>query len=286
MIVANEIWKFRVRDDAFVAKMHLGDRAAPAQVVISKDGATGYVSNFDLTGTNRSVQVFDTRTMQAIRRITDQRIWASHGVQLTPDGKELWTSNQQSDNMAVIDTETQSVIAMVKVDPSVPDLPVSPPRFGPYQLVFSPDGKRAYVPCRFSNEVRVFDVQTRQLVTAVRVGVNPLIPDITPDGKFVYVPNRGTGNPVSRSVSVIRTADNVEIMKIDHVGVEPHAVAITKDGRYTYVSCENLSSPDPPHHPTSGGRAPGVVAVIDTRTNTVVKRIEVGAFAAGIAIAE
>jgi YVTN family beta-propeller protein len=285
MIVSNEVWKFRVRDDSFVAKLPLGDRTSPAQIVVSDNGKTAYVSNFDLTGTNRSFQVFNTETMAVTKRVADQRMLAPHGVQLTRSGKHLWTANQQSDNLAVFDTEQETIVAVVKADPSVPDLPVGPPRFGPYQLVFSPDDRFAYVTCRFSNDVRVFDATTRELVRVIPVGVNPLIPAITPDGRYLYVPNRGTGNPVSRSVSVIRTSDFVEVTRIENVGVEPHAVAITDDGRYAYVSCENLSSPDPPHHPTTGSGAPGFVAVIDVSTNTVMRRIEVGAFAAGIAIA-
>ncbi|MEX1276451.1 MAG: beta-propeller fold lactonase family protein, partial [Bacteroidota bacterium] len=216
--------------------------------------------------------------------ITDQRVRAVHGAQVSRDGLQLWTTNEQSDNIAIIDVATRSVTEIIKVDPSVPDLPIGAPRFGPYQMVFSPDGAAAYVTCRYSNEVRVFDTQTRNLIKAIPVGTSPLILDITPDGGFVYVANRGTGASPSRSVSVIRTSDNTELMKIQDVGVEPHGVAVTKDGRYVYVACENVNSPDAPHHPVEGLKTPGMVAVIEVATNQVIKRIEVGAFAAGVAI--
>lgn len=284
LIVANELWKFRVLDDAFVAKRSLGSLRSPAQIAITPDGRTGFVSNFDLTGTHRGVQVFDTQSMQLTGEITDQRVRAVHGAQLSRDAQQLWTANGQSDNIAVIDVASRSVVDVIKVDPSVPDLPVGAPRFGPYQLVFSPDGTAAYVTCRFSNEVRVIDTQSRNLIKVIPVGTNPLILDITPDGRFVYVANRGTGASPSRSVSVIRTSDNTELMKIHDVGVEPHGVAVTKDGAFVYIACENVNSPDAPHHPVEGLKTPGIVAVIEVATNRVIQRIEVGAFAAGIAI--
>lgn len=284
LIVANEIWKFRVQDDVLQAKLSLGSLRSPAQIVLTADGTTGFVSNFDLTGTNRGVQMFDPRTMQLTGEITDQRIRAVHGVQMTRSGREVWTTNEQSDNLAVIDIATRSVVDIIKVDPTVPDLPIGAPRFGPYQMVFSPDGRTAYVTCRYSNEVRVFDTASRTLIKVIPVGTSPLILDITPDGRFVYVANRGTGAFPSRSVSVIRTGDHSELMKIQDVGVEPHGVAVTKDGAFVYVACENVNSPDSPHHPVEGLKNPGIVAVIDVGTNKVIKRIEVGAFAAGIVV--
>jgi YVTN family beta-propeller protein len=282
MIVSNEIWKYRVRDDAFVAKLSLGDRASPAQVALSTDGTLGYVSNFDLTGANRGIQIFDTQNMRLLGRVTDARIWAAHGVTVTHAGTTLWTANQQSDNIGILDLRDPSGFEILKVDPSVPDLPISAPRFGPYQIVFSPDDRFAYVTCRFSNDVRVFATETRNLIATIRVGTNPLILEISPDGQYVYVANRGTGTSPSRSVSVIHTGTYTELARIPDVGVEPHGVAVSRTGRYIYVSCENVSAPDAPHHPVAGLKTPGIVAVIDALTYRVVKRIEVGSFAAGI----
>lgn len=286
LIVGNEIWKYRVSDDGFEGKLALGDRRAPAQIAITPDGSKGYVSNFDLTGTHRGVQVFNAQTMDLLGEIRDQRMIATHGVQLTHDGNWLWTANELSDNLTIIRTDDDSIVAFVKVDPSVPDLPSGVAGFRPYQLVFSHDDAYAYVTCRMSNDVRIFATETRQLVGVVPVGVNPLILDITPDGRYVYVANRGVGGSPSTTVSVVRTSDRTELLKISDVGVEPHGVAVTPDGRFVYVSCENVNNPEPPHHPTIGLKTPGTVAVIETATNQVIKRIEVGAFAAGVAIAQ
>ncbi len=286
LIVGNELWKYRVSDDSYVGRLALGNNTSPAQVAIMSNGVKAYVSNFDLGGTRRGVQVLDLQAMAIVGSVSDTRIWATHGVQLTHDGKWLWTANQQSDNLAVINTNNDSLVAIIKVDPSVPDLPTGVPQFGPYQLVFTSDDAFAYVTCRTSNEVRVFDTQTRQLVTTISVGVNPLILDISPDDEFVYVANRGTGAAPSKTVSVIRTSDNTELLKIQDVGVEPHGVAVTPDGAWVYVACENTNDPETPHHPISGLKTPGYVAVIDAATNQVVQRIEVGAFGAGIAIVQ
>ena len=98
---------------------------------------------------------------------------------------------------------------------------------------------------------------------------------MTPDGNYIHVANRN-----SKSVSVIRTSDHAVVTTILNVGVEPHGVAISPDGKYAYVSCENLDGSDEPHPPTVGGNQIGTVAIIDIPTNTVIRQLEVGNFAA------
>jgi YVTN family beta-propeller protein len=125
----------------------------------------------------------------------------------------------------------------------------------------------------------VLDLGSLKVVDSIKVGLRPLILDMTPDGNYIYVANRN-----SNSVSVIRTSDHAVMTTIPDVGVEPHGVAISRDGKYAYVSCENLDGSDEPHHPTAGGKRIGIVSIIDIATNTVIRELEVGNFAAGVAV--
>jgi YVTN family beta-propeller protein len=145
----------------------------------------------------------------------------------------------------------------------------------------SSDNRFVYVSCQKSNEVRVVDRGTRSVVATIGVGQWPLIIAISPDDRYVYTANRN-----SNDVTVIRTSDNTVAATIPDVGPQPHGIALTTDGRYAYVACENVISLIPPHHPTTGSKRPGFVSVIDLTTKTVVKQIEVGAFASGIAVVQ
>jgi YVTN family beta-propeller protein len=118
-------------------------------------------------------------------------------------------------------------------------------------------------------------------VKVIPVGQYPLILAMSPDGRYVYSANRN-----SNSVSVIRTGLDTVVATVQNVGPQPHGIDITADGRFAYVSCENVTAAVPPHHPTSGSKVPGFVAVVDLATNQVVKTIEVGAFAAGVAVVQ
>jgi hypothetical protein len=50
-----------------------------------------------------------------------------------------------------------------------------------------------------------------------------------------------------------------------------------------YVTCENVRG-EPPHHPVYGSVAPGFLVLIDVASQAVIKRIEVGGFAAGVSV--
>jgi len=98
--------------------------------------------------------------------------------------------------------------------------------------------------------------------SAIQVGSDPSRVAVTPDGKYVYVTDHGSGN-----VDVIDTATNSVVATVP-VGAAPYDIAITPDGKHAYVA-------------DSGS---GNVDVIDTATNTVTATIPVGAQPYGVAI--
>jgi YVTN family beta-propeller protein len=106
----------------------------PQKVVISADSKTMYV-----TCENTSEVVFFDLTRDSIiaRVPTPILPW---GAALTPDGSELWTATLGSNNVHVISTSTNQVIAEID---SVSQ--------NPHAITITPDGAYAYVACEFSS---------------------------------------------------------------------------------------------------------------------------------------
>ncbi len=166
-----------------------------------------------------------------------------------------YVANANSNNVSVIDTATNSVVATV------------PLGFSPAGVAVTPDGKHVYV--TDSAGVAVIDTATNLLVATVPVGNSPHGVAITPDGNHAYVANGG-----SNTVSVIDTATNMEVgLPIPiPVGTQPANVAVTPDGKRAYV--------------TNRGAFPnvqGTVSVIDTASNAVVATVMNLATPAGVA---
>lgn len=277
LIGGNKLLKFRVSDNQKVGELTTGI-FSPAQVALTRNSDTAYVTNFE--STRKNISLINTTTMTKIRDIGDDAMVKPHGVSITPNFKYVIVVNSFSDNLTIIQTSDNTIVTTVPLSGNVPVLPIGYSyQYEPYQAVITHDSRFAYVTCRKSNEVRVLDIEQMKIIDSIKVGNMPLIPTITPDGQYVFVPNRN-----SNSISAINTATRKVEYTIEGVGVEPHGTAVSKDGKYLYVSCENYLNSDPPHHVTQGSKRPGFVKVIDIAKKSVVMSLEVGNFGAGIAV--
>jgi YVTN family beta-propeller protein len=277
LIAGNALLKFKVSDNSPAGSLTTGLHS-PAQVALSQNGDTAYVTNFEESRTN--ITIVHTPTMTAVADVGSPAMLKPHGISITPDFRHILVMNSFSDNITIVRTSDNTIVKTVPVSGSVPALPIGYLfRFEPYQAAITPDSKFAYITCRKSGEVRVLDITQMTIVDSITVGSAPLIPAITPGGGYVFVANRN-----SNSLSAINTATRQVEYTIDNVGVEPHGVAVSKDGKYLYVSCENLGVSDPPHHPTVGGKKIGFVKVIDIAERKVVASMEVGNYGSGMAV--
>jgi len=277
LVKENYLEKFDAMTYQKVGRFYTG--SSPAHIVITNDGTKGYFSNFDASLQEKTIKEFDTQTMTITNVITEFRMKKPHGLRLTHNGSLLLTAAQGSEFLYVIRTSDDQVEDAIPVDASVPINGDGTGNFKPYQIAVSPEDRYALVSCLQSNDVRVFDLQTRAFINTIPVGANPLSLDISPDGLWCYVPNRG-----SNSVSVIDMQTFTVIKIIPNVGAQPHMVDFTEDGHYCYVTCESSTGAFV-HHPATGSQKPGTTAVINVWAGHVkIKDIEMASFPAGISI--
>jgi YVTN family beta-propeller protein len=277
LIAENYIEKYDAVTYEKVGRMYSGQ--SPAHIVITPDGNTGYFSNFDITELEKNIKVFDTHTMTITNTISDLRMRQPHGLRLNHNNNLIIMTTYASEFLYMIEPSNNQIEDIVPVDPTVPLNGTGTSNFKPYQTAITPDDRYAFVSCSVSNDVRVFDIQTREFVHIIPVGLKPLALEISPDGNWCYVPNRN-----SNSVSVINIHTMSVAKTISNVGAQPHMVDFTEDGHYVYVSCESQSGTFA-HHPPIGSQKPGTTAVIDVWAGHVkVKDIEMASFPAGISI--
>src|SRR2546428_6567355 len=106
-------------------------------------------------------------------------------------------------------------------------IPAAATRFA---IDFSPDGSRAYVASSGFATVVSMDCLTRQIVAHGRTGRRPWLARITPDGKYLLVPNREDG-----TLQVFYAASLLPAATIP-VAAGPEQVVVLPDSSVAFVS--------------------------------------------------
>ncbi len=153
-----------------------------------------------------------------------------------------YITNSSSNNVSIIDTSTDAVVATVAVGN------------GPSGVAVNSSGTRAYVVNTTDGTVSVINTTTNTVIATIGVGLGPIGVAVNTAGTKLYV-----ANSISNTVSVIDTSTNNIITSIA-VGSAPHGIAVNSADTRTYVS-NNLS---------------GTVSVIDNTINAVIATVVVG----------
>jgi len=204
-----------------------------------------------------------------------------HAMALDAKDNTVYTASLATNQMAAIDVASEKV-KIVEVGGKQHAL---------MQFGLSPDGKTLVASGELSAELLVFDVTDPMQPKFVRsyiVEAQPFDPIFTPDGRYVVV-----GNKAANAISLVDLQKHdVSVLRGAGI-VQPHGTAVSPDGKWVYVSNNNLSAPagsgQGAHamHAAQGAAQPagaGTIVVIDAQSRKIVKVIEVGHNAAGIAV--
>lgn len=168
-------------------------------------------------------------------------------VGMSADGTLAYVANLNSNNLSVIDTESDQVVATINGGPT------------PRDVDATPDGRYLLVVNQSTNRVTVLDASNYSVIATVPVGTFPCAISIAPDGSAAYVTNR-----TSNSVSIIDLA----------------TFAVTNVAVGTFA-CDVMVSPDS-HWAIVTNRLSGSVTIIDASTRLVVATVATGTNPQGV----
>ncbi len=158
-------------------------------LAVLPDGSKAYTANKQ---DRLFVSVIDLKARKMTGRIEMPN--GTQGIGMSLDGSRVVAADYAEPNIRVIDTATDKVIDVVKLD--------GVKGGGPFRLQYSPDGSRLLTTTLGVNLLNVFDASNlrgKQLV--VPVGRDPFGVAFTRDGKTALVSNHGDG-----TISVVDVA--------------------------------------------------------------------------------
>lgn len=192
----------------------------------------GYMPNFF----ENTVSIIDTATNTEVdaddnfaNGITRIRVGKGpSGLAVTPAGDFVYVANRENDNVSLIHTATNKVVATIPVGD------------GPSGVAISPDGAFVYVTNTNEGSVSVIDTaantevdvdgNSRNGITRIRVGNAPYAVDIHPSGHVAYVANTDDS-----TASLIDTSTHTVHSTIS-LGEDPNGVAMAPDGTFLDIS--------------------------------------------------
>ena len=213
----------------------------PVRITKTPNQLKAFVCN----GHSASVSVLDTVARTNIATIPVAQGPGEEAV--TPDGARLFVVHQRGQHglgcpVYVIDTATYAVLNTVHL-----------PGNWLKDILFTPDGRFAYVANQAAGQVDVIDTTTYG-VTIIPAGAGSRRLCISPTANRVYC-----ANYIANTVTVVDTATKTLVANIP-VGQRPRAIAMKSDGTEVYTA----------------NTRDGTVSVINTATLSVIATIPTG----------
>lgn len=177
-------------------------------LVVSKDGKLIFTANrgsntvsvFERTGVPQSYNEWRSTLIPVCR--------SPQGLDLSPDGKELWVGCRGSNEMAVISAAEKKVITMF------------PTQTGQLARVrFTPDGKRVLAADLGKGELSIWEAATHKELKRLKLGSYAEGILITPDGKRAFI-----GVTTDDNVAEINL-DTMELTRRFYTGQSPDGMA-------------------------------------------------------------
>ena len=174
---------------------------------------------------SNSVSFIDTTT-NTVKHITYLGR-SPHEAFFTLDGREVWVSVRGEDYVSVLDAKRYGEIARIPV----PN--------GPGMVIFSPDGRYAYVCSSFTPQTLVFETRTRRVAGRV-AQPSPFCPNIAaaPRGDQVWFTLKDVGKVV-----VFNARPPFDVLREIEIGPITNHVnfALTDKGQLAYVTVGGLN---------------------------------------------
>jgi YVTN family beta-propeller protein len=123
------------------------------------------------------------------------------GLDVSPDGRELWVGHNDDGGVSVIDTETNKVKETVKAGGM------------PIRIKFTPDGKRVLISSPSTGDLVVFDAATRRELKRFAVGEAAVGIAVSGDSRRAFVASMATGKVTAVDLETLTVAGTVETGK-------------------------------------------------------------------------
>ena len=275
------VYKYTTGSDELVGSVEVG--MFPATLDIAASTGLLYVVNFDLHGdmVPSTISVVETDTMT---EVADVEVGIMpHSSRLSRGGNRQYSVMMMTDELVETDAFRFEVLRRLSLSPesmlsAAPTTPMPmpetemPPGMSmravarPTWVHPGPQGQFVYVACNGSDEIKVVDLESWEVVETFDTAPGPYNIDVTADGRLLVVTYKTAG-----STGIWDLEEGRELARLDNSRGVTHGVVVSPDSKFAFVTVEGV------------GGQPGALDVIDLNTLELVATADVGRQASGVA---
>ena len=230
----------------------------PTHSSLSADASHLFVSNYSVAedpgGTLAVLPVGADGTLKPVvqmsshpaSRVNPERQMSAHvhSTIPSPDGKFVFSNDLGADKIFVYHFNPKANPDL-PLTPATPAFVPLPPGSGPRHLLFSADGKHAWLTMEMSAQVAVFDYRdgTLEQTQMVDLAAGQPVSDkaaaalhASTDGKFLYVSNRGTANQLLTFAIDPATGHLKELQRRAVEGDHPREFSLDPSGKFLLIA--------------------------------------------------
>jgi YVTN family beta-propeller protein len=148
-------------------------------VLPTKDLRTIFTSNIGSDSVSAIEQTADGRWTQTVIAVGK----GPEGIELSPNGKEIWSAHSRDGGVSIIDVATKKVVQTITIGTRRSN-----------RIKLTPDGKVALVSDLEAGDLIVLDAIARKEIKRIPLGKQPEGILVTPDGSRVFVAVNGDNN--------------------------------------------------------------------------------------------
>jgi YVTN family beta-propeller protein len=277
LISAGQFLKIDLNTNTIISRVE--GLTAPGMIMISHDGKTAYVSKSSTaTGTYSEIYVINTETMTRHQTEINLPVFGlPHAIWLTKDDSKLYIANMKDDRIYVANTSTKEIDDFISLPSGTTQEPM--------HIYLSPDDKYLYVNNRQSSLFLVIDTETKATLEEIPIKNHPMQAAVSTDGSRIYV----VSHHEAYLTIIDKDGDNWgranEILN-EEAFHHLYGADLSPDERYLYATCSNSENHFEPHYKIPGKQRPSLLCIYDTQSGEVVKIIDIGSYATGIAARE
>jgi DNA-binding beta-propeller fold protein YncE len=254
------VQKIDTRTDQVVGKTQISNGDAQWNILhVSDDGTKVIVADFK----NGNFKFINTATMSLERTITSNGLFTHpHGIDANPTFDTIYVTAQYGNTVYKIFPTSFKRVSIDGAPTTTSDSSLNP-----HEIKLTPDGSKYFLTCEHSNEVRVLNARTDEILAAIPVPEKPQELALSHTKPYMFVTCMeaiplGGG---TKGAIVVINYNTLEVVKtIWGPFFQPHGIAVDDQAGTFYVASVNLTGPSSGHDHT--GNKHGWYNVYDLNT--------------------